>query len=40
MASVRNFTKWLAGFKGSIANYGYYVDFEKVHKNVEKIILV
>ena len=36
---MRNFTKWLSGFKRSIANYGYYVDFEKVHKNVEKIKL-
>ena len=33
----RNFTEWLSGFKVSIANCGYYVDFEKVHRNVNKI---
>lgn len=33
----RNFTKWLSGFRVSIANCGYYVDFEKVHRNVNKI---
>ncbi|MGI6608470.1 MAG: type II restriction endonuclease [Erysipelotrichaceae bacterium] len=33
----RNFNKWLANFRDSIADYGYYIDFEKVHRNVEKI---
>lgn len=33
----RNFCEWLAGFRVSIANCGYYVDFEKVHRNVDKI---
>lgn len=33
----RNFTEWLSGFKVSIANCEYYVDFEKVHRNVGKI---
>lgn len=33
----RDFNKWLAGFKNSISNYQYYVDFEKVYKNVENI---
>lgn len=33
----RNFTEWLSGFRVSIANCGYYVDFEKVHRNVDKI---
>lgn len=36
MAS-RDFNTWLAEFRDSIANYGYYVDFNKVHKNVDKI---
>lgn len=34
---MRDFTTWLAGFKESIANYEYYVDFPKVHRNVDKI---
>lgn len=35
----RDFNKWLSGFRDSIANYKYYVDFNKVHKNVDKIKL-
>lgn len=35
----RDFNKWLSGFRDSIANYEYYVDFNKVHKNVDKIKL-
>jgi len=31
---ARNFNNWLAGFRDSIADYGYYIDFEKVHRNV------
>ena len=34
---MRNFTEWLSNFKGSISDYDYYVDFKKVHNNVEKI---
>ncbi|MDR2615733.1 MAG: type II restriction endonuclease [Oscillospiraceae bacterium] len=34
---MRNFTEWLAGFKSSISDYGYYVDFGKVHRNVDVI---
>ena len=30
----RNFSTWLSGFRDSIADYGYYIDFEKVHRNV------
>lgn len=30
----RDFNTWLAGFRDSISNYEYYVDFNKVHKNV------
>lgn len=33
----RNFNDWLSKFRKSIANYGYYVDFDKIHKNVEKM---
>ncbi len=33
----REFNKWLSGFRDSIADYGYYIDFEKVHRNVENI---
>lgn len=33
----RNFNSWLSSFRNSIADYGYYIDFEKVHKNVENI---
>ncbi len=33
----RNFNDWLSKFRSSIANYGYYVDFEKVHMNVDGI---
>jgi type II restriction enzyme len=34
---MRDFTAWLANFKESIADYKYYVDFPKVHRNVDKI---
>lgn len=33
----RDFNNWLAGFRDSIADYGYYIDFEKVHRNVDAI---
>ena len=33
----RNFSEWLLGFRDSIADYGYYIDFEKVHRNVDSI---
>ena len=33
----RNFSEWLSGFRDSIADYGYYIDFEKVHRNVDNI---
>ena len=33
----RNFNEWLDGFRDSIADYGYYIDFEKVHRNVDAI---
>ena len=33
----RNFSEWLLGFRDSIADYGYYIDFDKVHRNVNNI---
>lgn len=33
----RNFEEWLKGFRVSISNYEYYVDFAKVYDNVDKI---
>lgn len=35
--SDRDFDVWLSGFRGSISNYGYYIDFEKVYHNVDKM---
>ena len=34
---MRNFSEWLSGLRDSIADYGYYIDFEKVHRNVDNI---
>ncbi len=34
---ARNFNTWLASFRAGIANYGYYIDFDKVHRNVDNI---
>ena len=33
----RDFNTWLSGFRDSIADYGYYIDFEKVHRNVDSV---
>ena len=33
----RDFNAWLSGFRDSIADYGYYIDFEKVHRNVDSV---
>lgn len=33
----RNFNEWLSKFKTSISDYKYYVDFEKIYKNVDKV---
>ena len=33
----RDFNTWLSGFRDSIADYGYYIDFEKVYRNIDKI---
>jgi len=34
---MRNFNDWLSKFKTSISNYGYYIDFDKIYRNVETI---
>ena len=36
---MRDFQTWFANFKSSISTYGYYVDFEKVRRNVNDIKL-
>lgn len=33
----RNFNDWLDSFRNSIADYSYYIDFKKVHRNVSNI---
>lgn len=33
----RDFDKWLSGFRASISGYDYYIDFEKVIRNVDSI---
>ena len=33
----RDFNTWLSGLRESIADYGYYIDFEKVHRNVNTV---
>lgn len=34
---MRDFNTWLSGFRDSIADYSYYIDFEKVYRNVDSI---
>lgn len=34
---MRDFERWLDEFRPSIATYEYYVDFDKVHANVQAI---
>ena len=33
----RNFNDWLDKFRESIADYDYYIDFPKIHKNIDAI---
>lgn len=33
----RNFDEWLKTFRKSISDYGYYIDFQKVYTNVDKV---
>lgn len=34
---MRDFNRWIANFRSSIANYEYYVDFKKVFSNVDEL---
>ena len=34
---ARDFNLWFSKFRDSISDYGYYVDFGKVHRNVNGI---
>jgi type II restriction enzyme len=34
---MRIFSEWLSKFKTSISDYAYYVDFDKVHRNVDAV---
>lgn len=34
---MRDFNSWLGKFRESISDYGYYIDFEKVYRNVNNI---
>lgn len=34
---MRDFNEWISNFKKNIADYKYYVDFDKVYKNVDAI---
>ncbi len=34
---MRNFNEWIATFRDSIADYKYYIDFDKVYRNVDSI---
>lgn len=33
----RDFNTWLSSFRESIADYSYYIDFQKIHRNVDAI---
>ncbi|AVP49666.1 type II restriction endonuclease [Williamsoniiplasma luminosum] len=32
----RDFNQWFAGFRASIADYKYYIDFKKVYENIKQ----
>lgn len=34
---MRDFNEWLSTFRNSIADYKYYIDFDKVYRNVNQI---
>lgn len=34
---MRSFTEWISKFKSSISDYSYYVDFKKIHRNIDTI---
>lgn len=34
---MKNFTDWFSHFRESISDYAYYVDFAKIHRNVDEV---
>ena len=36
---MRDFDVWLSNFRSSISSYNYYINFDKVVENVEKLIV-
>ena len=34
---MREFNHWISSFRDSIADYRYYIDFEKIHRNIDQI---
>lgn len=34
----RDFNTWLSGFRDSIADYGYYIDFESLIKKYPEVL--
>lgn len=37
MIMSRNFNEWFSHFRNRISNYTYYVDFDKIYRNVDKV---
>ncbi|MDR2409605.1 MAG: type II restriction endonuclease [Bacteroidales bacterium] len=35
--AARNFSEWFSNFKSSISDYSYYINFDKVYRNVNSI---
>ena len=33
----RDFIEWVSGFRSSIADYGFYINFDKVYRNVDDV---
>ena len=36
----RNFDEWLSKFRPSISSYDYYIDFEKVVRNMAEVLFI
>lgn len=34
---MKNSTDWFSHFRESISDYAYYVDFAKIHRNVDEV---
>lgn len=37
ITNKKDFTTWLSKFRNSISNYKYYIDFDRVYKNVDDV---